>query len=135
LFEPNGIDCELRLDRNLPEVRSLPSHLKQVITNLLKNSVEALESKGEGTITVETNDAVYFDGRRCVRIVVADNGPGIAPNIIDHLFTSAISSKGAPHSGVGLMVVKGLVSEMGGNVLVYSTEENGTRFEIFLPKG
>ena len=65
---------------------------------------------------------------------MADSGPGIAPNIIDHLFTSAISSKGAPHSGVGLMVVKNLVSEMGGNVLVYSKEEEGTRFEIFLPR-
>ena len=135
LFEPNGITCDLRLDRAIPEIHSVPSHLKQVITNLLKNSVEALESKGKGTIAVETNDAVYFDGRQCVRIVIADNGPGISQNVIDHLFTSAVSSKGAPHSGVGLMVVKSLVSEMGGNVLVYSREEEGARFEIFLPRG
>ena len=134
LFEPNGISCELELDRKIPEVHAIPSHIKQVITNLLKNSVEALGSKGKGTITVETNDAVYFDGRQCIRIVVADNGPGIAPNILDHLFASAISSKGAPHSGVGLMLVKSLVSEMGGNVLVYSKQGEGARFELFLPR-
>ncbi len=127
LFEPNGMD----LDKNLPKVQSIPSHIKQVITNLLKNAVEALGSESKGTITVEINDAVYFDGRQCIRIVVADNGPGIAPNIIEHLFTSAISSKGAPHSGVGLVVVKGLVSELGGNVLVYSKQGEGARFELF----
>lgn len=134
LFEPNGIGCDLKLDERIPAIQTIPSHIKQVITNLLKNSVEAIGSKGKGTITVETNDAVYFDGRRCIRIVVADNGPGIAPNIVEHLFTSAISSKGAPHSGVGLMVVKGLVSEMGGNVLVYSKKDEGARFELFLPE-
>lgn len=134
LFEPGGIECVLRLDPRIHAILSIPAHLKQVATNLLKNSVEALEAKGKGTITIETNDAVYFDGRQGIRIVVADNGPGIAPNIIGHIFTSAISSKGRPHSGVGLLIVKRLVSEMGGNIMVYSTSEEGTRFELFIPR-
>jgi len=135
LFEPNEIHCVLKLDRKAGEILSLPEHFKQVLTNLLKNSVEALETLGKGTITVETNDAVYFDGRHCVRVVVADDGPGIPANVMDHLFTSAVSTKAKPHSGLGLMVVKRLVEEMGGKILVYSSEQEGARFELLFPRG
>jgi len=133
LFEPNGINCVLRLDRRMQQVDSKLVHLKQILTNLLKNAVEALQARGKGAIAIETNAAVYFDGRKCIRIVVSDDGPGIAPNIIEHLFTSAISTKSKPHSGIGLLVVKRLVEDLGGKILAYSGEGEGARFELLLP--
>ena len=133
LFEPNGINCTLRLDRKIQKVDSKSVHLKQILTNLLKNAVEAIEARGEGAIAIETNAAIDFDGRKSIRIVVSDDGPGIAPNIIDHLFTAAISSKSKPHSGIGLLVVKRLVEDLGGQVLAYSGEDQGARFELVLP--
>jgi len=49
------------------------------------------------------------------------------------LFTAAISSKSKPHSGIGLLVVKRLVEDLGGQVLAYSGEDQGARFELVLP--
>jgi len=51
-------------------VDSKSVHLKQILTNLLKNAVEAIEARGEGAIAIETNAAIDFDGRKSIRIVV-----------------------------------------------------------------
>lgn len=134
LFKPRGINCILNMDERIGMIQSNSSHLKQIVTNLLKNAVEALEEKEKGTITVETEDGVYFDGQQCVRIVVADDGPGIAKDIKGQLFATAISSKGKPHSGIGLLVVKRLVSELGGKILVHSRAGKGARFELLFAR-
>lgn len=132
LFATHGITCELQLDDRIPRLRSNRNQLKQILSNLLKNAVEALDSGGN--IHIETNDSVNLDGRQYIQIVVADNGPGIPPDVLDHIFTPVVSRKGPPHSGLGLVIVKNLVSELKGSIIVHSTEESGTRFEILLPR-
>lgn len=132
LFATHKIACDLQLDEHIPAIRTHRNHIKQILTNLLKNAVEALNSGGN--IHIETNDEVNLDGRQYIQIIVADNGPGIPRDVLKHIFTPVVSSKGPPHSGLGLVIVKNLVSELKGSIVVHSTEENGTRFEILLPR-
>jgi len=103
-----------------------------VLTNLLKNAAEALPPGGR--VRIETHDGVVLDGRPQVQIVIADDGPGLPDDILQNIFTPVASAKGPPHSGLGLVIVKNLLSEMNGSIVVQSTPERGTRFEILLPR-
>ncbi len=132
LFATRQIGIELSLDERLPPILGNRNHLKQVLTNLLKNAAEALSSGDR--VHIETRDSVILDGRKHVQILIADNGPGLPDDILEHIFTPVVSQKGGSHSGLGLVIVKNLLSEMNGSIVVFSTPESGTRFEILLPR-
>ncbi len=106
-------------------------HLKQVLTNLIKNAVEALEAGGE--IVIGTEASVSFNGNNFAAINVKDNGPGIPEAIKQHLFNPVASSKGGGHSGLGLSIVKKLVDDMDGTIVCRSNAETGTEFQVLLP--
>lgn len=132
LLAKGEIGCEVQLDERIPAIFSNRNSIKQVITNLLKNAVEALDA--QGTIRVETHDRVNFNGEQYVQIVIADNGPGIPDEILSNIFSPVDSTKGQGHSGLGLAIVKNLVNELNGFISVLSDASDGTRFEILLPR-
>jgi signal transduction histidine kinase/HD-like signal output (HDOD) protein len=132
LFATAEVNCDLQLDERLPLISTNRNSIKQIITNLLKNAVEALDSRG--TVHVETHDQVNFNGTDYVQIIVADNGPGITGEVMAKIFTPVESTKGRGHSGLGLTIVKNLLTELGGNISVRSGPNEGTRFEILLPR-
>lgn len=131
LYTSGHIQSVLQLDRTLPPVRCSADKLKQVLINLLKNAAEVLEFGG--TIQVFTRDNIFQDQQRLVEITVKDNGPGIAPTILQNLFTPVVSTKEG-HSGLGLVVVNTLVKEMGGSISCFSSPATGTEFKILLPR-
>lgn len=120
------------LDKQLTIIPGNPEYLKQILTNLLKNAVEALPANG--TIHLSSEAEVSFSGRHFVAIYVEDNGPGIAEHIKQQLFNPVESSKGSGHSGLGLSIIKKLIDEMNGSIVCRSSSEKGTQFQIFLPK-
>ena len=126
------IDLELNLDETLIDMHGNPEYLKQILTNLLKNAVEALPEKGK--ITISSEASVSFSGRQFVGIYIEDNGQGIDDNIKKHLFSPVTSTKGEGHSGLGLSIVKKLIDEMNGSIMCRSSASNGTQFQILLPK-
>jgi two-component system, CitB family, sensor kinase len=100
-----------------------------IIGNLIDNAMEAVAAQAPPrTVTVELDDT---DG---VRIVVRDNGPGIASDVLDRIFLDGYSTK-APRRqsrrGLGLALVQRLVHRAGGTVSVHS--DHGARFEVHLP--
>jgi len=99
--------------------------LKIVFINLFVNSAQAMKGSGEITVTVAERDG------SCV-VVVADNGPGIPPEIRDRLFTPFVTSK-ARGTGLGLSTVKRLVEAHHGRVTAESAAGEGTRISIQLP--
>ncbi|MFT7128641.1 MAG: HD-like signal output (HDOD) protein/signal transduction histidine kinase [Gammaproteobacteria bacterium] len=127
-----NIDLELKLDKTLTDTQANPEHLKQILTNLLKNAVEALPVKGK--ITISSEASVSFSGRHFVGIYIEDNGPGIDEKIKKNLFSPVTSTKGDGHSGLGLSIVKKLIDEMSGSIVCRSSAPNGTQFQILLPK-
>jgi len=126
-----GIELKVDLAPENPPLAQSPDHLRQILTNLLKNATEALDEKG--TVQVKTRDQVSLGGRRYTEITVQDDGPGLPPEVMQKLFSPVQSTKGAGHSGLGLSIVKRLVDEMDG-IILCSSGTDGTRLQLLLPR-
>lgn len=109
-------------------VMAFPVSTRQVLLNLVRNAIEAIDRKG-GSVNVSM---VGTTG--AVEIMVADDGTGIDPAIIPNLFQFGTSTKGDQGNGMGLWVVKKLVSTHGGTIAVESTLGKGTRFTVRWPR-
>lgn len=127
-----SIDVITDLDQNLPELLIPLSEFKQVLLNLMKNGVEALEGVKAPELCVSSRGQVNLNGTHYIEIAVTDNGPGIPREVYQNLFQANNSSKGGDHSGIGLSVANRLVMEMGGHIGCRS-DYHGTQFQILLP--
>jgi two-component system nitrogen regulation sensor histidine kinase NtrY len=110
-----------------PLVRLDIEQIRRVVINLIDNAIEAIERRGE--IVVETQ---LDDGNRVVRVIVADDGPGIPPAEREKLFLPYYSTK-RRGSGLGLAIVRRIIAEHGGSIDVGENVPRGTRFTIELP--
>ncbi|MBI3047061.1 MAG: HAMP domain-containing protein [Acidobacteria bacterium] len=122
-----NVELRPRFAERLPHVSVDPEQIRRVVINLIDNAVEAMEQRG--TIDVETHHA---PAENLVRIVVADNGPGIPPSERERLFLPYYSTK-QRGSGLGLAIVRRIVAEHGGSIDVTDNVPRGTRFAIELP--
>ena len=108
------------------------AEVRQVFANLVRNAIEAVEPGGRIRLRVRTTQS----GER--RILVADNGRGIASQTRSRLFQPFVTSKGAAGNGLGLWVSQGIVRKHGGRILVKSCDipgRSGTVFAVLLPAG
>jgi signal transduction histidine kinase len=114
-------------DRTLPALTVRGSALNQVWTNLIDNAIDALGQTG--TLTISTKR----DGP-CVRVDVADDGPGIPPearpHVLDPFFTTKPVGQG---TGLGLETVRQIVEEQHAGTLGFDTGTGGTTFHVWLP--
>jgi two-component system nitrogen regulation sensor histidine kinase NtrY len=121
------VTIERRFAHDVKAVRLDPEQIRRVMINLVDNAAEAMERRG--CIVVETQrDAA----NNVVRIIVADNGPGIPPAERDKLFLPYYSTKGRG-SGLGLAIVRRIIAEHGGSIEVADNQPSGSRFTIELP--
>jgi CheY-like chemotaxis protein len=125
--EADGIKVEVEEDRrHLPPVSGNPSELREVITNLVLNAVDAMPKGGTLTIKTETD-------RRFNKIYICDTGLGIPPENLERVFQPFFTTKTSSSSGLGLSVSFGIVRRHGGNLTVESGPREGTTFTIQLP--
>ena len=127
----NGIFTAVEIRRHfeepLPTVSVDSEQIRRVIINLVDNAIEATDQRG--VIDVEAHhDRV----NNLVRVVVADDGPGIPPAEREKLFLPYYSTK-RRGSGLGLAIVRRIVAEHGGSIDVSDNTPRGTRFAIELP--
>ncbi len=122
-----GISIERRLARDLPRLRLDSDQMKRVLINLVDNAVEATDGKGCIQVTTEYDRSA---GR--ARLVVADDGPGVAPADRDRLFVPHFSTK-KRGSGLGLAIVSRIVQEHLGTIRVEDNGPRGARFVVELP--
>jgi two-component system nitrogen regulation sensor histidine kinase NtrY len=122
-----AVSIEQRSAPGLPLVRIDPEQIRRVVINLVDNAIEAMERSGE--IIVETQ---HDPANAIVRVIIADNGPGIPAGERDKLFLPYYSTKGRG-SGLGLAIVRRIIAEHGGNIDVGDNAPQGTRFTIELP--
>ncbi len=129
LFLPNKVNVQIDLNPDVPPMPLQKDLLKQVLFNLAKNAVEAMQAGGRLTFTSRLVDA---DGQRQIEIEVADTGPGLPAAVASRLFEPVVSEKGGDHAGLGLAISRSLVERMNGHLSCNSTPQ-GTHFLIRLP--
>jgi two-component system cell cycle sensor histidine kinase/response regulator CckA len=129
--------------RDLWPVKVDITQFQQVIVNLAVNGRDAMP--GGGKLTIRTANVPEAESRQLaykgmppgdyVRVEVADNGTGIAPEIIDKIFEPFFSTKEVGKgTGLGLSTVYGIIKQTGGFVYPESELGKGTAFRIFLPR-
>ena len=115
-----GTHIELKLDPEAPEILGDPTQLRQVIHNILQNSIDAAtEIHSEPEIQIRTETVNYVglvnQTEKLVRLSVADNGPGFSPRILSRAFEPYVTSK-VKGTGLGLAVVKKIIDEHGARI-------------------
>ncbi len=131
LYKSNQIESTLILDKQIPVISCPKDKLKQIVMNIIKNGVEALQENG--TIKISSRDNFYQNGNQYVEISIQDDGPGIDTEILKNLFKPVTSTKEG-HSGLGLAIVNTLVQEVAGSISCYSNKGEGTEFKILIPR-
>ena len=130
LFLAKQIDYEFEQESGLGAHPVSRNSLRQILTNLIKNAVEALPEGGR--ISIHTRGSVNVNGQKFTEILVEDNGPGIPDEIQQNLFSPVSTTKGVGHSGLGLSITKNLVTEARGTITCRSGK-TGTQFQVLLP--
>lgn len=132
LYRVQTQKISLSLDADLPRVLADDGRMRQVFHNLLRNAVEASET-GKPTIELSTG-TTGAEAAPAVEIIVADNGPGIAEEIMHRIFEPYVSSKGqGKGTGLGLAIVRKIIEEHGGQIRAANRKPAGAQISILLP--
>jgi nitrogen fixation/metabolism regulation signal transduction histidine kinase len=127
LYESLGSRIRLELAPALPSIIGDAAQLRQVIHNLLQNAQDALGEMESPRIVVAT-EAV--DGR--VRLAVTDNGTGFPEHLMSRVFEPYVTTKPGG-TGLGLVIVKKIIEEHGGEVTITNVAPHGARVTATLP--
>jgi signal transduction histidine kinase len=133
------VGVTMSVEAHLPLIQGDHHQLCRLFTNLLANAFEALDGKGTVSIAAaagppEEEHAGSTDAHQVPMIVieVADNGPGVPPEITDRIFNPFFTTK-PQGSGLGLAIVRKIVDAHDGRIDVTSSPEHGTCFRVTLP--
>ena len=121
-----GINVVREYDENLPKICAYGGELNQIWTNLISNAIEAMQGKGELRVrTARELDRVLVE--------IGDNGPGIPPEVLPHIYEPFFTTKGVGEgTGLGLDTVCRIIRNHHGEIRV-SSHPGDTRFQVYLP--
>ncbi len=124
----NQIQVELALADNCPKALADPDQMSQVVINLVMNAVHAMPDGGILRIGLAPE-------KQMVKLTIADTGHGIPRDVVEKVFEPFFTTKEfGQGTGLGLTVVKGIIEEHQGSIVVESGEGEGTTFTILLPQ-
>jgi two-component system, chemotaxis family, CheB/CheR fusion protein len=125
-----------RYPSDAPVINSFAGEVRQVVSTLLVNAIDAVPKEGTISIHVHQSSRWGKSSTAGVRISIADNGIGISPSNIGLIFEPFFTTKGEQGTGLGLWVADGIVSRLGGSIRMRSSTvpgRSGSCFSIFLP--
>ncbi len=124
------VEPHLAIEPNLPQVEGSPNQLQQVFLNIINNGAQAIAATGKpGTVAVRARP--WLGG---VAVDIADNGPGILPELQDKVFEPFFTTKTEGEgTGLGLSICQGIIKEHNGRLTLDSTPGRGATFTIELP--
>jgi signal transduction histidine kinase len=121
-----NVELHTEMNEALPPIEADPDQMQQVFINPINNSLDAMPLGGRLSVsTAHAGDSVM--------IVLADSGLGIAKDEIELIFDPLFSTKQGRGTGLGLTIVKQIISEHGGDIEVESEPGRQTMFRITLP--
>jgi signal transduction histidine kinase len=120
-----GVRIDVRVPREPFRVLADPDQMRQVLGNLITNSVQAMD--GPGNIVIEV-----LDREGDVQIIFEDDGPGIPPGLADRVFEPLFTTR-AKGTGLGLPICRQIIERHGGTIEMGESDGTGARFTIHLP--
>lgn len=133
-LQHQGLRVETEIADTL-RVEGFPAELRQVLTNLIVNAMDASGSKGRIRIRVQRAEAAELRGAGAL-IEIVDSGPGIPPETVSRLFQPFFTTKGVNGTGLGLWVSMGIVQKHGGSIHIGQSDDpelSGACIRVFLP--
>jgi two-component system sensor kinase FixL len=124
-----GVRASLKLDHTLPPVLVDHVQIQQVVLNLVRNAVEAMEQVERRELTIGTR---WLREQGVAEVIVADTGPGVAPELADRLFQPFVTTK-ATGMGLGLSICREIVEAHQGRLTMAPVSSGGTVFRVILP--
>jgi len=122
-----GVQIEIATElREVPLISAHAVELREVLTNLIFNAVDAMPSGGAISISTAAEE-------NCVSLCVADTGLGMTEEELQRCLEPFFTTKGERGTGLGLAVVYGIIQRHGGTIDIESKKLNGTAFTIRLP--
>jgi PAS domain S-box-containing protein len=135
IYEPRCTAAGIKIEKSFSSSRKVVlrrGEIMQVISNLIANAIHAMP--GGGTLSISVSDtATPADG---VAMNIADNGEGIAPNVLPNVFDAFFTTRATVGTGIGLFIAKSFIEGHGGQIGIEShaqPEKHGTTVRIFLP--
>ena len=128
----NEISVATELEDNLPEVHLDGTQLQQVLLNLVKNAIDAMNLVAPEARRLRLRTS--FDGHSTILLSVEDSGPGIPAEDRQRIFNPFFSTKSAG-MGLGLAISSNLVTNYGGKLRLVKSDSDGSIFELAIPVG
>jgi signal transduction histidine kinase/ActR/RegA family two-component response regulator len=138
---PKGVKLERKLEAGDAAVQGDPTQIHQVVMNLCTNSIQAMKPGGVLTVSLDLVEkraerlaTSVLSGGRYLRLTVRDTGAGIPAKILERIFDPFFTTKEVGvGTGLGLSLVHGIVTDLGGGIDVESRPGEGAAFTVYLP--
>jgi len=124
-IKEKDIECTVLVDPESLELSADEHLIEQVLINLVKNAIHAVEDMPNPRIEIKA----YLNRRGRITIQVTDNGKGILPDVLDKIFIPFFTTK-PQGSGIGLSLSRQIMRLHGGNINAYSDPEKETKFTL-----
>ena len=129
--QKSGVEIVLVSDPSMPLIEADMGRVRQILHNLIRNAMEALEGSNDGRIDVHVS-AAEIDEIEVIQIKVEDNGHGFQLDTVSQIFDPYVTTK-PKGTGLGLAIVKKLVEEHVGSIRASNRSEGGAMISIRLP--
>ncbi len=123
-------DLRVRLEKDLPLVMADPIQIQQVILNLVRNGIDAMDSVPESQRRLDLR--AWLEDAQRVRVTVTDRGPGVPEEAEDDLYTPFFTTK-ASGMGLGLAISRSIATAHGGTLDHFNNPVAGASFYLILP--
>jgi signal transduction histidine kinase len=128
--QDRGITLDWRTGVGVEAVVCDPEGIHRAVLNIVTNALDAVEDRANAKVGLQ---AILEPDGNWAKIIVIDNGPGIPANEIEDIFKPFVSSKGSRGTGLGLPVSRKILREHGGDIVVQSVLEKGSKFSLRIP--
>ena len=126
-FDDENKEFRLNSSGSLPQVRGDGTQMDQVFINIVKNALEAMPAGGLLDVTIRN-----LPIQSSVEVIFADDGPGIAPGVMQHVFEPFFTTRKAG-TGLGLAISKGIIEQLDGSLTLRNRKPHGLEVSIVLP--
>ncbi|MFQ5766864.1 MAG: ATP-binding protein [Acidobacteriota bacterium] len=137
-----NVSVDLRIDQDLEPIRAGSGRLEQVLVNLVVNALDAMPDGGHlnidcSSVVLDAAHVRHHPGAQAgkhVRIEVRDDGVGMPPETVEHIFEPFYTTKPpGKGTGLGMATVYALVTQVGGHIAIDSTPRQGTTIQVYFP--